>query len=129
MARILIIEQEKNAAEVAHVICQDDGHACETVSNLESARTKLTAGTFELVILDHNQLGAPEREFLADLRRSEPTRELPVVVLTEMSDFERKNLENAGPNRVLTKPYSIQSLQVTLRQLLRREHSQSQHRG
>jgi CheY-like chemotaxis protein len=126
MARILIIEESMNAAEVAHVICQDDGHSCEAVSTLEDASERLAGGHFDLVLLEHNQLGRSEREFLAALRRNEATQELPVIVLTELSDFERKNLESSGVNRVIGKPYSIQSLQVTLRQLLKRQASRSQ---
>lgn len=54
------------------------------------------------------------------------SRNLPVVLLAPLSEAERRKLERAGVARVLPKPFSIQMLQTTLRQLL---HGRSQRSG
>lgn len=55
MARILLIEEELHAAEIASVICREDGHDCATVASLDTALERVEGEAFDLVILDHSQ--------------------------------------------------------------------------
>lgn len=126
MARILLIEEEPNAAEIAAVICKEDGHECATVSSVATALDRLQQEPFDLVILDHSPSRELELDFVAALRQKEATRELPLILLTALSDAERRVLERAGVTRALPKPFSIQMLQTLLRQLFKRKPARSE---
>lgn len=123
MARILLIEEEPNAAEVASVICREDGHECATVADLDSALRRLENEPFDLVILDHSQPESIEREFISALRHRDDMRDMPVILLAPLNDAERRELERVGVTRALPKPFSIQMLQSLLRQITRRRPS------
>jgi len=51
-AQILIVDDEPDHAEVMAEALRRLGHVCTIVDGLESARSELTLGSFDLVITD-----------------------------------------------------------------------------
>ncbi len=85
-----------------------------------SARDTVTAGHFDVVVLDLNLPGCPGIEVLAALR-CRGGRITPVLILTARGEVsERVRLLNAGADDFVPKPFDLDELYARLSALCRR---------
>jgi DNA-binding response OmpR family regulator len=99
MARVLVVEDEPNIAEIILFKLRREGHA---VSHVESAvAARLAEGAWDLVILDSSLPGEDALELLGEMCvRS------PVAVMTESRDLTTGDLaRHAGASAVVAKPF------------------------
>jgi DNA-binding response OmpR family regulator len=117
--RVLIVEDDIALGSFLQKGLKLDGHEVDYVGDGETAITRLSVGTFDLVVLD---LGLPRRdgvEVLIELRAR--CQRTAVLVLTGRSDTEEKvRCLNLGADDCLLKPFSFHELRARCKALLRR---------
>lgn len=123
--RVLIVEDNARLAGlVGHGIAQR-GFSPDLVESIYQAEAALVGASYDAIILD---LGLPDGDGLAWLRRPRPKAPLPpVLVLTARDGLgDRVAGLDAGADDYLVKPIEIEELAARLRALLRRPGPRSQ---
>lgn len=117
--RVLIIEDNVRLARlVGHGIGQC-GFSADIVGSIGETEAVLAEATYDAIILD---LGLPDGDGLAWLRRDRPKDSLPPILILTARDGlgERVAGLDAGADDYLVKPVEIDELAARLRALLRR---------
>ena len=121
MARVLIVEDEPDAAHLLEIHLRQAGHEPQVAEN--GARGLVIARTThpDLIILDNMLPGMNGMEVCRSLREDSATRHVPIIMLTaRAAEVDRiKGLES-GVDDYVTKPYSIRELMLRVQAILRR---------
>ena len=121
---ILVVEDQKDIADLIAMHLRDLGHAVECVHDggkgYEAART----GRYDLIVLD---VMLPVRDGLDVVRTLRMDRiDTPVLMLTARSgEIDRVLGLELGADDYLTKPFSIPELQARVKAILRRSDRQA----
>ena len=115
---ILLIEDEKNIADLLQLHLTELGYTFEHVSDGEQGLARAVAGNFSLVILD---LTLPKMNGLDVCKAIRKHNErLPIIMLTsKASDLDKVLGLELGADDYLTKPFSIHELIARVRARLR----------
>ena len=81
--RILIVEDERKAADYLQKSLRESGYIVEVASNGFDGRYMIEEFDFDLVILD---VKMPRMDGMEVLRRLRQTSEIPVIMLTSKDD-------------------------------------------
>jgi DNA-binding response OmpR family regulator len=119
MARILIVEDNRNLAHGLRTNLEFEGHRAEIASDGDAGLQRARSGEHDIVVLD---LMLPELDgfrVLETLRRE--GHSVPVLVLTARGDEADKvrGLEG-GADDYVTKPFALRELLARVAALLRR---------
>jgi two-component system, OmpR family, alkaline phosphatase synthesis response regulator PhoP len=119
MARVLIVEDNRNLAHGLRTNLEFEGHRAEIAADGESGLRRALSGEHDIVVLD---LMLPELDgfrVLESLRRE--GNPIPVLVLTARGDEADKvrGLES-GADDYVTKPFALRELLARVAALLRR---------
>jgi DNA-binding response OmpR family regulator len=105
--RVLVIEDEPNIIEAISFILSRDGWSVSTHSDGHDAVDLVHQVAPDLLILDVMLPGRSGYEILRDLRASDATKTLPVLMLTARGQSkDRAMAESAGADLFMTKPFS-----------------------
>jgi len=117
--RILVVEDQKDIADLIAMHLRDLGHAVEVVHDGAQGWEAVRNGRYDLVVLD---VMLPVRDGLDVLRAMRMNRiETPVLMLTARStELDRVLGLELGADDYLTKPFSIPELQARVKAILRR---------
>jgi two-component system phosphate regulon response regulator PhoB len=120
-ARILVVEDEKDIAELLRINLSKEGYEVELSTSGEDGLTKARELLPDLVILDIMLPGIDGMEVCNHLKQNSKTRHVPVIMLTARADEADivSGLE-VGADDYLTKPFSPKVLIAHIRALLRR---------
>jgi len=122
MARLLIIEDQKNLQRSLQRGLTEEGYEVVSALNGEEGYYQATTEPFDAVVLDLMLPGRNGLEVLLDLR-SKGFRK-PVLILTARDAVEdRVTGLDAGADDYLVKPFAFDELLARLRALLRRDIS------
>lgn len=118
MARILVVEDEKDLCNVIRAQLEAAGHAVAQAFDGPSALALVEQHHPELVILD---LMLPGMEGMAVCRRIRARHLMPILMLTARSrEADRVLGLEAGADDYVVKPFSMLELMARVRALLRR---------
>lgn len=116
--QVLVIEDEPNIVEAISFILSRDGWHVSTHANGETAVQAVLDAVPDVLILDVMLPGRSGYDILQDLRAAEPTRSLPVLMLTARGQrTDRELAERLGVNKFMTKPFSNAEVLDTVRDL------------
>jgi len=120
--RILLVEDDVMLAEAVSAALVQAAHAVDRAHTGEEADHALTAGEYDLVILD---VGLPRIDGFEVLRRLRQRRnKVPVLMLTVKDALEdRVTGLDLGADDYLTKPFHLSELEARVRALIRRAHA------
>ncbi len=126
MAKILVVEDEKEMAEtVAHVL-RSEHHVVEVALSGDDALDKLRVSQYDLLILDLNLPGADGLEICKTIRHQK--RPVSILMVTGRRTVEEKERGlDLGADDYLTKPFHLKELQARVRALLRRTPTDNSH--
>ncbi len=117
--RILVVEDERLVYRVVADALRTAGFPCEVVHHASEVMTCLEAKPCDLVILDIRLPDLSGSEVLRQIR--ERDAQLPVILVTAYAlDRELEKALAYAPSAVLYKPFEIETLLATVRQLLMR---------
>jgi two-component system response regulator RegX3 len=116
--RILIIEDERELADLISLYLSKDGFKVQAAESAEEGLTVVEEWKPELVILDINLPGMDGFEFLQRFRRDSST---PVLIVSaRSSDEDQINGLGGGADEYISKPFSPKVLVARVRAIFRR---------
>lgn len=121
MKKILVVEDERDLADLLAYNLEKEGYqavlAATGIEGLELARRDLP----DLVVLDLMLPGMMGTEVCSNLRRTERTRAIPILMLTAKGDeVDRVVGFEIGADDYIVKPFSMRELLLRIRAILRR---------
>ncbi len=117
--KILIAEDEQDLLEAVKTILSHKGYHVETVDNGLDALDYLSAGLYDLAILDIMMPGLNGLQVLEQIRQA--NNPVPVLLLTARSQISDKvDGLRLGADDYLTKPFAMEELLARMEALLRR---------
>jgi len=122
MTNILVIEDDKNIAELVTINLQDDLTVVNCVYDGTEGYVEASKADYDLIILDLMLPGKKGMDICRDLRLNKINT--PILMLTSKSDEIDKILGlESGADDYITKPFSVRELQARVRAVLRRTQS------
>lgn len=118
---ILIIDDERAIREMIVMALEKEGFTCIEASDAHKAESLISESNPDILLLDWMMPGLNGVDFTRKLRRSDATRELPIIMLTAKTEEEDliRGLES-GADDYITKPFSPRALIARIKALLRR---------
>ncbi len=117
-ARILVVEDDEEIADVLRRSLRAEGHEVRTAGDGVDALSASEQFIPDLVVLD---LGLPRLDGIEVCRRLRAESDAPILILTARSETEdRVGGLDSGADDYLTKPFERSELLARIRALLRR---------
>ncbi len=117
--RLLVVEDDANAAEFVCNVLRQEGFAVEHAAAGPDAVHMALSEPFDLIVLDRNIPGVDGLSVLKALRAAQ--NETPVIILSALAHAdERVSGLRAGADDYLGKPYTFSELHLRIENLLRR---------
>ncbi len=124
-AKILVVEDEPAIQELVAYACRTSGFEVRRSDSVRSARESVADELPDLVLLDWMLPDRPGIELLRELRGSERTRALPVIMLTAKGgETDKVTGLDAGADDYVVKPFSPRELVSRIRAVFRRRSPQ-----
>ncbi len=121
MGHILIVEDDRDIAELLQRYLTRAGHSADALGDGNEALASVRARLPDLVILDLMLPGLNGLEVCRALRRGPETATLPIIMLTARSEeADRITGLELGADDYVTKPFSPRELVARVGALLRR---------
>ncbi|MFN0158683.1 MAG: response regulator transcription factor [Bacteroidota bacterium] len=117
--KVLIIEDDKDIAQLVQLHISDLGCACEVAFDGEVGLEKALKNRFDLIVLDLMLPGLDGLEICKEIRMEK--NYTPILMLTSRSEELDKILGlELGADDYLTKPFSIRELVARVKAIFRR---------
>jgi two-component system response regulator AdeR len=118
MARVLVVEDDRDIAESLELFLRHDGHHTERAHDGRRALELVHAAQPDLVLLD---LGLPELDGLEVLKAIRARSDLPVIVVTARREEVDELIGlGLGADDYVTKPFAPRTLLARVKAVLRR---------
>ena len=116
---ILVVDDSPTVRKFVSLSLSMQGFKVVTACDGMDAMEKLPSEKIDLIITDLNMPNMDGYEFIRTLRESSEYRELPVIILSSLSDQTSKSLGlEAGAHSYLVKPFSIEKVQYEVAKYL-----------
>lgn len=117
-ARALIVEDERELAELVELYLGHDGVAVTIAGSAEEALEVFAVDSFDIIVLDINLPGMDGFEFVQELRKRSS---IPVIIVSAREADEDIVMGlGMGADEFVTKPFAPKVLVARIRALLRR---------
>ena len=125
MSKILIIEDDRDIADLISIHMNDNGHDSLTVHDGKEGFLKAMEEQHDLIILDLKLPGMDGLEICRKLRMEKI--DTPIIMLTSKSEEIDKVLGlEIGADDYMTKPFSLRELVARVKTVLRRQRPQGE---
>jgi DNA-binding response OmpR family regulator len=119
MSKILIIEDDRDIADLIAIHMNDNGHESTKIHEGKEGLIKAMEGRHDLIILDLKLPGMDGLEICQKLRMEKI--DTPIIMLTSKSEEIDKVLGlEIGADDYMTKPFSLRELVARVKTVLRR---------
>ncbi|HKJ22217.1 MAG TPA: phosphate regulon transcriptional regulator PhoB [Gammaproteobacteria bacterium] len=126
-ANILIVEDEPAIREMIAFSLARAGYEVIQANDVPEAQVAIADQLPDLILLDWMLPGTSGLDYARRLRREEPTKRVPIIMLTARTD-ETDKLRglDTGADDYITKPFSTKELAARVRAVLRRYAPQTE---
>ncbi len=122
---ILVVEDEPAIQELISVNLSFAGHKVLRALDAEQAKVLINAELPDLILLDWMLPGSSGLKLARNLRGSERTRAIPIIMLTaKSSEADKVEGLESGADDYITKPFSPKELMARIKAVLRRRAPQ-----
>lgn len=122
LAKILLVEDDKDLAKTIADFLTRDKHNVEVVYDGLDGREMLKFGAFDVLVLDWDLPGLPGVEIMKGYRATGGAA--PIIMLTGRNKIDDKEVGfDSGADDYLTKPFQLRELSVRIKGLLRRPNA------
>ena len=119
--RVLVVEDETDIRDLVCHALEAAGYQGIPAESVENAQPLVESNPPDLLILDWMLPGQSGIDFARRLRRTEPTKSMPIIMLSAKGDAEDKVKGlDAGIDDYLAKPFSQKELIARVKAVLRR---------
>ena len=116
---VLVVDDSATVRKFVSVSLSMQGFTVVTACDGMDALEKLPKGRFDLVITDLNMPTMDGFEFIKALRDSPEFHEVPVIILTSLTDQENKEQGlKLGVGSYVLKPFSLEKIQYEVSKYL-----------
>ncbi len=127
MARVLIVEDEKDIRDVVAFNLKQAGHEVSTAGTADEAMRQVRANKPSLVLLDVMLPDKSGTEFCKTLKQNPATNAIPIIMLTARGEeVDRVVGFELGADDYVTKPFSMRELLLRVQAMLRRSSGEAQ---
>ncbi|HEY4002739.1 MAG TPA: response regulator [Candidatus Xenobia bacterium] len=117
--RILCVEDNQASQALVHAILEVLGFIIEDAGTLETARTRLSAGRFDLVLLDINLPDGNGLDLVGELKANPATGDVPIIAVSGLSlESVRQTALHLGCCAYVTKPIRVAGFVNLIKQCL-----------
>lgn len=117
MADILIFDDSVDILEVLQLILQHHGHQCKTTHRKENFMQALPNLKPGLILLDVSLKDGEGREICRELKATEKTKNIPVILMSANPDF-LTTVEDCQADGKIEKPFELNTLLSTVAQFV-----------
>jgi DNA-binding response OmpR family regulator len=118
--KILVVDDEPPLRELV-VVTLGDAYACDEAENGDAALKLMRKRRYDLVVLDVMMPGRSGIDVLREMRADKALRDVPVVVMSAwQSTADIDAALAAGANGFLPKPFRVEDLDSTVRDVIGR---------
>ncbi|RUA12199.1 MAG: DNA-binding response regulator [Flavobacteriia bacterium] len=123
--KILIVEDEKDLADVTCKYLKKEDFICEFAYNFFDAEDKLITYNYDIVILDINLPDGNGMDLLKIIKKQYPSTGVLIVSARNSLDDKLKGLD-LGADDYITKPFHLAELNSRVKSLIRRQKFKGQ---
>ncbi len=128
MARLLIVDDERNIRSNLAAFFQSIGHDAQAAENGRAARAMIEAAPFDLVLTDFRMAEMNGLELLARIKQRHP--ESLVILMTAYATVENAvGAMKAGAFDYVTKPFSLEQIQHVVERALQLQGLRAENRA
>lgn len=121
MRRVLVVEDEKDLAELLAFNLEKDGYQVACVHDGRAALTAVQSDPPDLILLDLMLPGLLGTEVCKALQKDPATAHIPVIMVTAKGDeIDRVVGFEVGAADYIVKPFSMRELMLRIKSLFRR---------
>jgi two-component system phosphate regulon response regulator PhoB len=125
MSSVLVVEDESAIAELISINLRHAGYEVTIATSADQAQAAIDRVLPDLVLLDWMLPGQSGLAIARQLRGSERTRAIPIIMLTAKSAEQDKIMGlEAGADDYVTKPFSPRELLARIKAVMRRRAPQ-----
>lgn len=117
--KIVVVEDEFDSAEMLKSFLGRRGYIVSTVTNGREGLKLISSIRPELVLLDMTLEGMSGLELLRELRKSDPVTQVIILSGQVFDQVQLAEIMNLGVIDVLSKPVSLQRLEILVAQMIR----------
>ena len=122
MAKILIVENNRDNMELAVFLLESAGHSVLTAMDAETGLMLARTEPPDLILMDIQLPGMDGLEATALLKRDAATRAIPVIALTALAmKGDEERIRAAGCDGYIAKPMNYQEFLTTVAAQLARK--------
>jgi two-component system phosphate regulon response regulator PhoB len=124
MKRVLIIEDEKDLAELLAFNLEKEGFAATCIHDGKEGLERARADLPDLILLDLMLPGMLGTEVSKELRKDKRTAQIPIIMITAKGDeIDRVVGFEVGADDYIVKPFSMREMALRVKAVMRRfEH-------
>ena len=128
MAKILVVDDEKNIRASLSALFEGAGHQVKTAENAQQALALLAEeGNFDLVLSDYRMAELNGLELLQQIKRESPA--LPVILMTAYATVENAVAAlKSGAADYVTKPFTLEQIQHVVDRALEMQNLRAENK-
>ena len=115
MSKILVVDDDEDILAVVKIVLSMNNFTVQAISRWEDVAGSVRSFSPDLILLDVALRGADGREICRQLKKSNETQHIPVILFSAHYDLVN-NINECMANGLITKPFETSYLLDTIRE-------------
>jgi two-component system alkaline phosphatase synthesis response regulator PhoP len=117
--KVLVVDDEIHIVHVVTIKLKNNGYEVITASNGDEALKLACSEKPDVIVTDYQMPVMNGMQFVEKVRQDQNIKDTPVIMLTARSfAIEKKQQEELGINRLLSKPFSPKELLMDIEDIV-----------
>lgn len=115
MKKVLVVDDDPDILEAVQLILETSGYTSEAITKGDETYSKIAEYKPDMIILDVLLSGNDGRTICKNLKRTEETKQIPIIMMSA-HPTARQSVNECGADAFLAKPFSISEMLEQLAQ-------------